>query len=47
MITPHLKKLRKRTEISPEEERVLRDLIVETRRVPADRILIRAGEQTW
>jgi len=45
MITPHLKKLRKRTEISPEEERVLRDLIVETRRVPADRILIRAGEE--
>jgi CRP-like cAMP-binding protein len=45
MITPHLKKLRKRTEISPEEERVLRGLIVETRRVPADRILIRAGEE--
>jgi CRP-like cAMP-binding protein len=45
MITPHLKKLRKRTEISPEEERVLRSLIVETRRVPADRMLIRAGEE--
>jgi len=45
MITAHLKKLRKRTEISPEEERVLRSLIVETRRVPADRILIRAGEE--
>jgi CRP-like cAMP-binding protein len=45
MITPHLKKLRKRTEISPEEERVLRSLIADTRRVPADRILIRAGEE--
>jgi CRP-like cAMP-binding protein len=45
MITPHLKKLRKRTEISSEEERVLRSLIAETRRVPADRILIRAGEE--
>jgi CRP-like cAMP-binding protein len=45
MITPHLKKLRKRTEISLEEERVLRGLITETRRVPADRILIRAGEE--
>ena len=45
MITAHLKKLRKRTEISPEEERVLRSLIVESRRIPADRILIRAGEE--
>lgn len=45
MITPHLKKLRKRTEISSDEERVLRGLIAETRRVPADRILIRAGEE--
>ena len=45
MITPHLRKLRKRTEISSEEERVMRGLIVETRRVPSDRILIRAGEE--
>ena len=45
MITPHLKKLRRRTDISPEEERVLRSLIADTRRVPADRILIRAGEE--
>jgi len=45
MITPHLKKLRKRTEISSEEELVLRGLITETRRVPADRVLIRAGEE--
>jgi CRP-like cAMP-binding protein len=45
MITPHLKKLRKRTEISSEEERVIRNLISDIRRVPADRILIRAGEE--
>jgi CRP-like cAMP-binding protein len=44
MITPHLKKLRKRTEISSDEERVIRDLIAEVRKVPADRMLIRAGE---
>jgi CRP-like cAMP-binding protein len=45
MITPHLKKLRKRTEISSDEERAIRDMIVETRRIPADQILIRAGEE--
>jgi CRP-like cAMP-binding protein len=45
MITPHLKKLRKRTEISSDEERAIRNLIVETRRIPADRILVRAGEE--
>lgn len=45
MITPHLKKLRKRTEISSEEERSIREMIVETRRVPADVVLIRAGEE--
>lgn len=45
MITPHLKKLRTRNEISSEEERAIRDLIAETRVVPADRVLIRAGEE--
>lgn len=45
MITPYLNKLRKRTEITPEEERVIRDLVVEIRTVPADEILIRAGEE--
>ncbi len=44
MITPHLKKLRKRAEISSDEERVIRDLVAEVRKIPADRILIRAGE---
>jgi len=45
MITSHLKKLRKRTEISSDEECAIRGMIVETRRVPADQILIRAGEE--
>ena len=43
MISVHLKKLRRRTELSSEEERVIRDAVVETRRVPADQILVRAG----
>ena len=45
MITPHLKKLRQRTDISPEEERAIRDLVTETRTIPADRVLVRAGEE--
>jgi CRP-like cAMP-binding protein len=45
MITPHLKKLRKRTQISPDEEQAIRESIVETRTVPADRVLIHAGEE--
>jgi CRP-like cAMP-binding protein len=45
MITPHLKKLRQRTDISPEEERAIRELVIETRTIPADHILIRAGEE--
>lgn len=45
MITAHLKKLRLRTTISAEEERVIRSLVAENRRWPADRILVRAGEQ--
>ena len=45
MITPHLKKLKQRTEISSDEERVIRDLVTDIRQVPADRILIRAGEE--
>lgn len=45
MITSHLKKLRQRTDISSEEERAIRSSVVETRVVPADRILIRAGEE--
>jgi len=45
MITPHLKKLRQRTDIDPEEERAIRELVTETRTIPADHILIRAGEE--
>lgn len=45
MITAHLKKLRLRTAISPEEERVIRGLVAENRRWPADTMLVRAGEQ--
>lgn len=44
MITAHLKKMRVRTEIGPDEERVIRGLVQETRRVPADQIVVRAGE---
>jgi len=45
MITAHLKKLKLRTRISPEEERVIRDFVAETRRVRADETLIHAGEE--
>lgn len=44
MITPHLKKLRLRTDVSAEEERVIRGLVSETRQVPADQMLVRAGQ---
>jgi len=45
MITVHLKKLRQRIEISSDEERAIRDAVKETRRVAADEILVRAGEE--
>jgi CRP-like cAMP-binding protein len=45
MISVHLKKLRERTEISPEQERAIRAAVVETRLLPADKIVIRAGEE--
>jgi CRP-like cAMP-binding protein len=45
MINTHLKKLRLRSEISAEEERVIRDLVADIRRVPADRMVVRAGEE--
>ena len=44
MISVYLKKLRRRIEISSEEERVIRDSVAEVRRVGADRIVVRAGE---
>ena len=45
MITVLLKKLGRRIEISSEEERVIRDSVIDVRRVSADQILIRAGEE--
>jgi CRP-like cAMP-binding protein len=45
MITAHLKKLKIRTAISAEEERVIRGLVSETRRFGPDQVLVRAGEE--
>lgn len=45
MITAHLKKLKRRVAISSEEERAIRGVFTENRRVPPDQILIRAGEE--
>ena len=45
MITTHLKKLRLRSEISAEEEQVIRDLVAEIQRVPPDRFVVRAGQE--
>ena len=45
MISVHLKKLRRRTEISSDEERAIRNAVAETRKVPADQILIRSGQE--
>ena len=44
MIDVHLKKLRRRIEISSEEELTIRNAVLETREIPADQTLIRAGE---
>ncbi|WP_341633692.1 Crp/Fnr family transcriptional regulator [Sphingomonas agri] len=45
MITVHLKKLRRRIDLSTEEEKAIRGVVAETRRVGADQILIRSGEE--
>ena len=45
MITVHLKKLRRRIELSAEEERAIRGAVTETRKVRADQIVIRSGEE--
>jgi CRP-like cAMP-binding protein len=45
MITVHLKKLRQRTEISSDEERAIRDAVAEVRRIPADEVVVRGGEE--
>lgn len=44
MINAHLKKLRRRIDVSAEEERAICGIVAETRRVPPDQVLIRAGE---
>ncbi len=44
MIAVHLTKLRKRTDISADEEQAIRGLVAETRTVKADQIVVRAGE---
>jgi CRP-like cAMP-binding protein len=44
MITVHLKKLRRRTEISSEEERAIRAAVAEVRQVKADELVVRSGE---
>ena len=45
MITVHLKKLKRRIELSSEEERAVRESVAEIRKVPADQVLIRSGEE--
>jgi CRP-like cAMP-binding protein len=44
MIEAHLLKLRARDTVSAEEEQAIRGMFTETRDVPADKTLIRAGE---
>ena len=44
MISVHLKKLKQRIELSAEEERAIRNAVVETRRVGADQVLVRSGD---
>ena len=44
MITVHLKKLKRRVELSTEEEAAIRGVVAETRKVRADQILVRSGE---
>ena len=45
MISVHLKKLRRRIDLSPDEEKAVRGVVAETRRVPHDQILIRSGQE--
>lgn len=45
MISVHLMKLRRRIDLSAEEESAIRGLVAETRRVRADQVLIRSGEE--
>ena len=43
MIGVHLKKLRKRVDISPAEEQAVRDAVAEKRTVAADQVVVQAG----
>ncbi|MFL6734827.1 MAG: Crp/Fnr family transcriptional regulator [Sphingomicrobium sp.] len=45
MIDAHLAKLRKRDDISAEEEQAIRGAVSHTRKVPADQVIIRAGQE--
>jgi CRP-like cAMP-binding protein len=45
MITVHLKKLRRRIEISSDEEQVIRNSVADIRGIAADQMVIRAGEE--
>jgi CRP-like cAMP-binding protein len=45
MISVHLKKLKRRTQLSSEEEQAIRSCVAETRRIPADQLLVRSGEE--
>jgi CRP-like cAMP-binding protein len=45
MITVHLKKLRRRIEISSDEERAIRGTVSEVRHVKADEMVVRGGEE--
>jgi CRP-like cAMP-binding protein len=45
MITTHLKKLRQRFEISADEERAIRAAVAGTRKIGADKVLIRQGQE--
>ena len=45
MIEAHLKKLRIRDEVSAEEEQAIRDMIADVRDVPADRVVVRRGQE--
>jgi CRP-like cAMP-binding protein len=45
MISVHLKKLRRRIEISSDEERAIRAAVAEVRHVRPDQIVVRSGEE--
>lgn len=45
MITAHLKKLKRRIEISSDEERAIRDAVAHVRTLSADELVVRSGEE--